>query len=146
MWVPRGAASDVAVDLRHGSATFGRHVMVEPNAGDGVQIFVPKGFAHGILTPMLDTMVAYKVDAYYAPGHDLGVRWDDPDLAIPWPLPRDQIVLSDRDRAQPLLRELPPRVRFSTAARMAKLGATEDGTDLARRRSRKTGTKSGAAP
>jgi dTDP-4-dehydrorhamnose 3,5-epimerase len=146
VWVPRGAAIDVAVDLRHGSPTFGRHVMVELNAEDGVQILVPKGFAHGILTLMPDTMVAYKVDAYYAPGHDFGVRWDDPDLAIPWPLPREQIVLSEKDRAQPLLRELPPYFRFATAARRAKLGAIEDGTDCARGRGQGTGGKSGAAP
>ena len=116
VWVLRGAAIDVAVDLRHGSPTFGRHVMVELNADDGTQVLIPRGFAHGILTLMPDTMMAYKVDAYYASGHDLGVRWDDPELTIPWPLPRERIVLSDKDRAQPLLGKLPPYFRYSDRA------------------------------
>jgi dTDP-4-dehydrorhamnose 3,5-epimerase len=76
VWVLRGAAIDVAVDLRHGSPTFGRHVMVELNADDGTQVLIPRGFAHGILTLMPDTMMAYKVDAYYASGHDLEAVMD----------------------------------------------------------------------
>ena len=106
--VLRGAAVDVAVDLRHGSPTFGRHVMVELSAENWAQALVPRGFAHGVLTMAPDTELAYKVDAYFAPEHDRGVRWDDPDLAIPWPLPPEGIVLSDKDRGQPLFKDLPP--------------------------------------
>ncbi|HET6521201.1 MAG TPA: dTDP-4-dehydrorhamnose 3,5-epimerase, partial [Geminicoccaceae bacterium] len=94
--VLRGAVVDGAVDLRHGSPTFGRHVMAELSADNGLQLLTPKGFAHGVLTLAPDTELTYKVDAYFAPEHDLGVRWDDPDLAIPWPLPPERIVLSDK--------------------------------------------------
>ena len=106
--VLRGAVVDVAVDLRRGSPTYGRHVMAELSADNWTQMLTPGGFAHGVLTLVPDTDLTYKVDAYFAPDHDLGVRWDDPDLAIPWPLPPERIVLSDKDRRQPLLRELPP--------------------------------------
>ena len=104
--VPRGAVLDVAVDLRHGSPTFGRHVAAELSAENWAQLLVPRGFAHGLLTLVPDTEVVYKVDAYYSPEHDLGVRWDDPDLAIPWPLPPGGAVLSDKDRGQPRLKDL----------------------------------------
>ena len=106
--VVRGAVADVAVDCRAGSPTFGQHVIVELSAARGDQILCPKGFAHATLTLEPDTEITYKVDAYYAPDHDLGVRFDDPDLAIDWPIPRDQLVLSDRDRALPWFRDLPP--------------------------------------
>jgi dTDP-4-dehydrorhamnose 3,5-epimerase len=105
--VLRGAVIDVAVDCRVGSPTFGRHVMVELTAARGDQILCPKGFAHATLTMEPDSEITYKVDAYYAPEHDLGVRWDDPDLAIDWPIPAEQLILSDKDRALPLFRDLP---------------------------------------
>jgi dTDP-4-dehydrorhamnose 3,5-epimerase len=105
--VLRGAVIDVAVDCRVGSPTFGRHVMVELTAARGDQILCPKGFAHATLTMEPDSEITYKVDAYYAPDHDLGVRWDDPDLAIDWPIPAEQLILSDKDRALPLFRDLP---------------------------------------
>ena len=105
--VLRGTVADVAVDCRVGSPTFGQHVMVELSAARGDQILCPKGFAHATLTLEPDTEITYKVDAYYAPDHDLGVRYDDPDLAIAWPIPCDQLVLSDKDRALPWFRDLP---------------------------------------
>ena len=105
--VLRGAVVDVAVDLRHGSITFGRHVMVELTAESWTQILVPRGFAHGVLTLAPGTELSYKVDTYFAPDYDHGVRWDDPDLAIPWPLATENIFLSKKDRGQPLLRDLP---------------------------------------
>jgi dTDP-4-dehydrorhamnose 3,5-epimerase len=105
--VLRGSVVDVAVDCRVGSPTFGRHVMIELSAARGDQVFCPKGFAHATLTLEPDTEITYKVDAYYAPDHDLGVRFDDPDLAIAWPIPTDQIVLSDKDRRLPWFRDLP---------------------------------------
>lgn len=105
--VLRGAALDVCVDLRHGSPTFGQHVMAELTAESGQQILCPQGFAHGILTLKPHTEIAYKVDAYYAPELDLGVRFDDPELAIDWPLPEDKLILSEKDRHQPFLRDLP---------------------------------------
>ena len=105
--VLRGAIVDVAVDCRHGSPTYGQWVMVELDAATGAQILCPRGFAHGFLTLEPDTEVTYKVDAYYAPDLDSGIRWDDPDLAIPWPIPATDLVMSDRDRVLPRLRDLP---------------------------------------
>lgn len=105
--VLRGAILDVCVDLRHGSPTFGKHVMVEMTAESGQQILCPKGFAHGLLTLRPHTEIAYKVDAYYAPELDLGVRYDDPDLAIDWPVRDDELILSDKDRRHPSLADLP---------------------------------------
>jgi dTDP-4-dehydrorhamnose 3,5-epimerase len=105
--VLRGTVVDVSVDCRVGSPTFGQHVMVELAAARGDQILCPKGFAHATLTMEPDSEITYKVDAYYAPDHDLGVRWDDPDLAIDWPIPVDELVLSAKDRALPWFRDLP---------------------------------------
>ena len=111
--VLRGAILDVVVDLRHGSPRFGQHVMVELTAESGQQILCPKGFAHGVLTLTPDTEMAYKVDAYYAPELDFGVRFDDPDLGIDWPLPESKMIVSDRDRYQPFFRDLPRIFTFS---------------------------------
>ncbi|MEM7503650.1 MAG: dTDP-4-dehydrorhamnose 3,5-epimerase [Pseudomonadota bacterium] len=105
--VLKGAVLDVAVDLRRGSPTFGHHVMVELTAANRLQIVVPKGFAHGFLTLEAETEVLYKVDAYFAPDHDRGVRFDDPDLAIAWPEDPGIVVLSDKDQRQPWFRDLP---------------------------------------
>jgi dTDP-4-dehydrorhamnose 3,5-epimerase len=105
--VLRGAVLDVVVDIRHGSPTFGQHVKVELTAEAGNQILCPQGFAHAILTLLPHTEIAYKVDAYYAPELDLGIRFDDPDLGIEWPYPEDQLILSEKDRNQPWFRDLP---------------------------------------
>jgi dTDP-4-dehydrorhamnose 3,5-epimerase len=104
--VLKGAVLDVAVDLRRGAPTFGQHVVVELSQANRLQLLVPKGFAHGFLTFEPDTEVLYKVDAYYAPDHDRGVRFDDPDLAIPWPEDPGVVVLSQKDRRQPPFRDL----------------------------------------
>lgn len=99
--VLRGRVLDVAVDLRRGSASYGRHVAVELGAAGGQQLFIPQGFAHGFCTLEPDTMVFYKVSAPYAPEHDTGLSWNDPALGIVWPLDETQAVLSDKDRALP---------------------------------------------
>ncbi len=104
--VLRGRIWDVAVDIRAGSASFGRHVGAELDAASGAQLWVPAGFAHGFVTLEADTRVAYKVTAHYAPDHDRGLAWDDPDLAIPWPMPVAAPVLSDKDRRWPRLAEV----------------------------------------
>jgi dTDP-4-dehydrorhamnose 3,5-epimerase len=106
--VLRGAILDVAVDIRRGSPTYGRHVAVELSAANARQLYVPVGFAHGFCTLQPDTEVAYKVTDFYAPAEERAVLWNDPDLALPWPVAPDAARLSEKDRAAPRLRDLPP--------------------------------------
>jgi dTDP-4-dehydrorhamnose 3,5-epimerase len=103
--VVRGAALDVAVDIRRGAPTFGRHVAVELSASNFRQLFVPAGFAHGYCTLEPDTEILYKVDHPYAPDTERGIRWDDPALGIDWPIEAGAAVLSDKDRELPTLAE-----------------------------------------
>jgi dTDP-4-dehydrorhamnose 3,5-epimerase len=104
--VIRGAVFDVAVDLRQGSPTYGRHVSEMLSAENGAQLWVPPGFAHGLCTLEPDTQVIYKLTAHYEPGCDRGLAWDDPALAIAWPVAAGEAILSDRDRNHPTLAEL----------------------------------------
>jgi len=94
-----GRILDVAVDVRRGSPTFGRHVKAQLSADDGLQIYIPAGFLHGFVTLDPDTRVFYKVSDVYSPACDGAVRWDDPDLAIDWGVSSAQAVLSDKDAA-----------------------------------------------
>jgi dTDP-4-dehydrorhamnose 3,5-epimerase len=103
--VLRGAIYDVAVDVRAGSPSFGRWVGAELTAERGEQLFVPRGFAHAYCTLTDDCELAYKVDGLYAPETEGGVIWNDPDLAIPWPLDGEP-VLSDKDKVLPRLKDL----------------------------------------
>ena len=105
--VTRGSVLDVAVDIRHGSPTYGRHVAVELSAEKWNQLYIPKGFAHGFCTLEPNTEFLYKVDAYYAPDHDEGLQWDDPALGIDWPVSGAEAELSDKDRGHRPLAELP---------------------------------------
>jgi dTDP-4-dehydrorhamnose 3,5-epimerase len=104
--VCRGAILDVAVDLRRGSPTFGRHVTAIVSAQAWNQIFVPVGFAHGFCTLAPDTEVIYKISDFYSPPHERGVAWNDPDLDIPWPVSAAEAIVSDRDRELPRFAEL----------------------------------------
>jgi dTDP-4-dehydrorhamnose 3,5-epimerase len=99
----RGAILDVAVDIRPGSPSFGTFVAVELSAENGLQLWIPRGFAHGLCTLTEDTEVLYKVDAPYDPATDSAIRFDDPAIGIPWPVPPGEALLSDKDRAAPLL-------------------------------------------
>lgn len=96
-----GAIHDVAVDIRAGSQTFGRHVAIRLDAATGDQVFIPAGFAHGYCTLTPEALVAYKVSAPYAPAHEGGVLWNDPALGIAWPVTAGKAVLSERDRQLP---------------------------------------------
>lgn len=104
--VLRGAIFDVALDIRPGSPTYGRHVAVELTAESGTMILIPEGFAHGLCTLTPDTEVLYKVSRDYAPQHEGGILWNDPALGIAWPVTEAEAVLSDRDRKWPRLSEL----------------------------------------
>lgn len=95
--VIQGKIFDVAVDVRRGSPTYGRWCSATLTAERAEQLFIPRGFAHGFCTLEPDTIVAYKVDGYYEPRCDSGLRWDDPDLAIAWPVDRERAIVSDKD-------------------------------------------------
>ena len=99
----RGAILDVALDIRRGSPTFGRHITKQLSADRTDQILIPEGFAHGFCTLEPNTQVQYKVSAPYAPNHQGGIAWDDPALGIQWPVDHDKVLLSDRDRKHPAL-------------------------------------------
>ncbi len=104
--VSRGSVLDVAVDIREGSATFGRHVAVELSAKNWRQLYIPPGFAHGYCTLEPDTEVQYKVSTAYAPDSEFGIRWDDPALGIDWRIAGEP-TLSDKDKANPLFADAP---------------------------------------
>jgi dTDP-4-dehydrorhamnose 3,5-epimerase len=97
--VIQGKVLDVAVDIRPQSPTFGKYVAVELSAENKRQLFVPRGMAHGFLVLEDHTVFTYKVDNQYAPQAERGIRFDDPDIGIDWPIPADRLVLSDKDVA-----------------------------------------------
>lgn len=103
--VIKGRVVDVAVDLRKSSATFGKHVMVELSEDNKRQFFIPRGFAHGFLVLSDEAIFTYKVDNPYAPQAEAGIRWDDPDLGIAWPIDAGQVVTSEKDLRQSLLKD-----------------------------------------
>lgn len=103
--VVRGAVLDVAVDLRAGSPTYGQHVAVELSADNHRQFFMPKGFAHGFSVLSPEVIFQYKCDNYYHPESEGALAWDDPDLAIDWQLPADQVLLSEKDKHHPAFRD-----------------------------------------
>jgi dTDP-4-dehydrorhamnose 3,5-epimerase len=98
-----GRIFDVAVDIRRGSPTYGRYVAAELSAANGLQLYIPVGFAHGLATLEPGTEVQYKISADYSRSHDAGIFWNDPALAIAWPFDPSAAVLSEKDRKLPLL-------------------------------------------
>jgi dTDP-4-dehydrorhamnose 3,5-epimerase len=101
----KGAIWDVVVDIRKGSPTYGQHAAAVLSAENFMQLWVPGGFLHGFCTLMPDTEVAYKVNAPYDRTAERGVIWNDPDLALPWPVGPGEVKLSDKDAALPRLAE-----------------------------------------
>lgn len=108
----RGSILDVAVDIRVNSPTYGRHVAIELSSGNGKQLWVPPGFAHGYVTLEEGCEVIYKVTDYYAPDNDRGIAWDDPALGIDWLISPAEIILSDKDRKHPCLADAAPAFLF----------------------------------
>lgn len=103
--VLEGRVLDVAVDLRRSSPTFGKHVKVELSSDNKLQFFIPRGFAHGFLVLSPEAVFTYKVDNVYAPQQEAGVRWNDPELGIDWPIDLNAVKTSEKDLVQPLLRD-----------------------------------------
>ena len=103
--VIKGRVLDVAVDIRKGSPTFGKHVAVELSEKNKKQLLVPRGFAHGFVVLEDDTVFAYKVDNYYSPKNDRGIAFDDEALAIDWQIPHVELNLSTKDKTQPKLED-----------------------------------------
>lgn len=119
-----GAIFDVAVDLRHDSPSFGRWVGVTLTPEHGNQFWVPPGFAHGFCTLRPDSVVHYRLTAYYSAEYDKGVAWNDPEIAVEWPPEADPATLSDKDRQQPSLTSLPRYFAMPPHAAPAPSAAT----------------------
>lgn len=103
--VTKGRVLDVAVDIRRSSPTFGRHVMVELSEDNKRQFFIPRGFAHGFLVLSDEAVFIYKVDNPYAPQAEAGIRWNDPELGIEWPIDPSKVLTSEKDLLQPFLKD-----------------------------------------
>ncbi|RYG38491.1 MAG: dTDP-4-dehydrorhamnose 3,5-epimerase [Burkholderiales bacterium] len=111
----RGAIMDVALDIRHGSPTFGQHVAAKLTSDSGEQIFVPKGFAHGFATLEDDCEVVYKVSDTYNAAHDRNIRWNDPSLRIDWGIDELAAILSLKDAVAPMLSDTPKYFRYEAS-------------------------------
>lgn len=103
--VIKGRVLDVAVDIRPDSPTFGKYVSAELTAENHRQFFIPKGFAHGFAVLSPEVVFQYKCDEFYCPEAEGAIAWDDPDLAIDWKLPAEDVILSEKDRRHPNLKD-----------------------------------------
>lgn len=103
--VVQGKVLDVAVDIRRGSPTFGKYVAIELSAENHRQFFIPRGFAHGFVVLSDEAVFQYKCDNLYYPREEGAIAWNDPVVGIKWGIPEDQIILSEKDKAHPLLNE-----------------------------------------
>ena len=111
----RGAVLDVAVDIRKGSPTYGQHVAVELTEENQLQFFIPKGFAHGFAVLSETAVFEYKCDEFYHPESEGGLAWDDPQLAIDWRVPSSDIKLSQKDKVNPLLKDIDSPFDFNVS-------------------------------
>ncbi|HEX3954926.1 MAG TPA: dTDP-4-dehydrorhamnose 3,5-epimerase [Stellaceae bacterium] len=108
-----GSLLDVALDIRQGSPTYGKHIAVVLSAAEGNQLFIPEGFAHGFCTLEPNTELVYKVSNYYSAAHDRGLAWNDPALGIDWPIAEAEAITSDKDKRQPTLAESPAHFTYA---------------------------------
>ena len=104
--VAKGRVLDVAVDLREGSPTYGKHFSVELSDENHRMLFIPRGFAHGFSVLSEEVIFQYKCDNYYHPESEGAVAWNDPDLGIDWGIPADKVILSAKDAKNPLLKDM----------------------------------------
>ncbi len=111
--VIQGAVLDVAVDIRLGSPTYGKHVAVELTAENHRQLFIPRGFAHGFSVLTDEVVFQYKCDNFYAPQSEGAIAWNDPALGIDWRIPEASVILSEKDKHHPLLKDLPETFYYS---------------------------------
>jgi dTDP-4-dehydrorhamnose 3,5-epimerase len=107
-----GRVLDVAVDIRKGSPTYGKHVAIELSGENKKQVFVPKGFAHGFAVLSKTAVISYKVDNNYAPKYDAGIRYDDKDLNIDWGFSSGAFQLSEKDKNLPSFKDLDSPFKF----------------------------------
>ncbi len=112
--VIEGKVLDIALDIRKGSPTFGQHVSVELSAENKHQVFIPRGFAHGFVVLSETAVFSYKVDNYYSPEYDRGIKFDDPELNIDWSIDHKELQLSEKDKVQPLLKEVADLFHYQT--------------------------------
>jgi dTDP-4-dehydrorhamnose 3,5-epimerase len=105
--VVKGRVLDVAVDIRKGSPTFGKYVAVELTEENQRQFFIPRGFAHGFAVLSEEAVFQYKCDNYYAPQSEGAIAWNDPDIHIDWHLSPEEVILSEKDRCHPMLKDAP---------------------------------------
>ncbi|CAF3366467.1 unnamed protein product [Rotaria socialis] len=108
-----GAVYDVAVDIRHGSPYFGKHVGLVLDALSGKMLWIPPGFAHGYCTLKTDSTIAYKLTDFYSAEYDAGTAWNDLTLGINWPVDPSNAIISDKDRSLPAFGNLPPLFTYT---------------------------------
>ncbi len=104
--VVSGSVLDVAVDIRKGSPTFGKHVAVELSGENHLQFFLPRGMAHGFSVLSKEAVFQYKCDNFYCPASEGAIAWDDPEIGIDWRIPKEDVILSEKDSHHPLLSEI----------------------------------------
>ncbi|MBR6262975.1 MAG: dTDP-4-dehydrorhamnose 3,5-epimerase, partial [Prevotella sp.] len=113
--VLKGRVLDVAVDIRKGSPTYGKHVAVELSGENRLQLFIPRGFAHGFVVLSEEAVFQYKCDEFYHPESEGGIAWDDPDLAIDWRIPESDIILSQKDKVNPMFKDIDSPFDFNVS-------------------------------
>ena len=104
--VVKGRVLDVAVDLRRDSKTYGKYFSVELTEDNHLQLFIPKGFAHGFAVLSDEAVFQYKCDEFYAPESEGAIAWDDPDIGVDWQIPEDKVILSEKDKKHPSFKDL----------------------------------------
>lgn len=104
--VVKGRVLDVAVDLRRDSKTYGKYFSVELTEDNHLQLFIPKGFAHGFAVLSDEAVFQYKCDEFYAPESEGAIAWDDPDIGVDWQIPEDKVILSEKDKKHPAFKDL----------------------------------------